>query len=149
MCALGAVFLASTIYGQTVAPKDPMMDARVLGAAAAFATGFAAAQQPPPPPPTTPPPTPTVAPPTPTVAPQAYQATSCTSDFSCGIGYSCVKERYSASGFCAKAVDPTGTPTFQTPSSDSIGPNMGDVDCARNGCPTGFRCDISTGVCLK
>jgi len=132
-CTVAAAFLASTIYGQVVSPEGSSYDAQILAPAAAFASGFAAARYP------------QQSTPTPVHRPPA-----CTSDFSCGIGYTCVKNRYEWSGVCAKAVDSFGVPTFKTPDLDSVGPNTGDdPDCMRDGCPIGFRCDARSGFCLK
>jgi len=75
----------------------------------------------------------------------------CSSDFSCGIGYKCVKAPFQSSGTCMKVVDEYGLPTYDMPSTDSIGPNMnteGDCDFDTD-CPIGFRCHRKYKVCVK
>jgi hypothetical protein len=103
---------------------------------------------------------------TPTVAVPSYSRTTatttgtgsfiappngCMSDFSCGIGYTCVKNNYSSTGFCAKAVTSYGNQTFDLPRLDSVGPKMPvSTDCKMlSDCPIGFRCDLRSGACLK
>jgi hypothetical protein len=87
------------------------------------------------------------------VAPAAttFASKGCTSDFSCGIGHRCVKNNYSGQGFCAKAVDQFGTPTFDLPSTESVLAKVpGDADCHFDTeCPIGFRCDLQSGACLR
>ena len=78
-------------------------------------------------------------------------ALACSSDFDCGIGHSCVKKAYSSEGVCMKNVDEYGTPQYNMPSLDSIGPNMNsDGECTfSTDCPIGFRCDSTYKVCVK
>lgn len=145
-CVVGAILLASTIYGQVVAPKGPDSDLPYLQGAAEFVRGFQAAGQQPR--------SQTQQPSQPQTQPVEIEGLrtrqSCTSDFSCGMGSQCVKPRYQSTGFCAKSVDSTGTRTFEAPDPDSIGPNLGDSsDCEIDGCPAGFRCDARSGVCLR
>jgi hypothetical protein len=75
----------------------------------------------------------------------------CTSDFSCGIGHTCVKANYSGTGYCAKAVNEYGVQTYELPDMDSVFVKMPkDSDCtSAGGCPAGFRCEIRSGACLR
>ena len=85
-------------------------------------------------------------------APGRSLSGECSSDFSCGSGYSCVKPNYSSSGTCMRAVDSTGVPTFKAPRTDSIGPNLpsgSDCNSLGHSCPAGFRCDGSSGACVR
>lgn len=75
----------------------------------------------------------------------------CSSDFSCGIGYTCVKAPLKTSGVCMKSVDEYGLRQFNTPSTQSVGPNLDlqgqcqfDTDC-----PVAFRCDRTYKACIK
>lgn len=75
----------------------------------------------------------------------------CYSDFDCGIGYRCVKAPLQSYGTCMKEVDEYGTPTYEMPSLDSVGPNMnikGDCDFDTD-CPIGFRCHRKYKTCVK
>lgn len=75
----------------------------------------------------------------------------CSSDFDCGIGSRCVKAPLQSSGRCMKSVDEYGTPTYDLPRTDSVGPNMnlgGDCDFDTD-CPIGFRCHRKYKVCVK
>ena len=72
--------------------------------------------------------------------------TGCSSDISCGIGYSCVKPQYSSSGTCMKSVNKFGVQQLNIPKSN-IGINM-DKQCSFDTqCPIGFKC--SNGNCIK
>src|SRR5207245_2558553 len=51
---------------------------------------------------------------------QSEQAKRCTSDYSCGYGAKCVKAEYRSEGYCAKAVDQYGIPTFSPPNPNSV-----------------------------
>jgi hypothetical protein len=90
-----------------------------------------------------------------TPSPSSYSTTpngsSCTSDFSCGIGYKCVKAPLSSIGVCMESVDEQGLKQYNLPSGDSVGPNLNlqgqcnfDSDC-----PVGFRCDRTYKACVK
>lgn len=75
---------------------------------------------------------------------------ACSSDYSCGVGYACVKEPYKSRGVCMKTVDRYGIQTFDMPRSKSIGPNMSGDGCRFvTDCPIGFRCDRELKVCTK
>ena len=76
---------------------------------------------------------------------------ACTSDFSCGIGYTCVKAPLKSNGECMKSVDEYGARQYNVPDSDSIGPNMNlNGQCDFNtDCPIGFRCDRKLKACVK
>lgn len=82
-------------------------------------------------------------------APRA--AGACTSDFSCGIGWRCVKNNFAGHGFCARAVDAYGGPTFELPRTESVMIKVpDDADCTFDtDCPVGFRCDAKSGACLR
>jgi len=75
----------------------------------------------------------------------------CTSDFDCGIGNRCVKAPLESRGICMKSVDEYGLPKYDTPSIDSIGPNMNlEGDCYFDtDCPIGFRCHPKYKTCVK
>lgn len=75
----------------------------------------------------------------------------CSSDFSCGIGYTCVKNTFQSIGYCAKAVNEYGVQTYDLPDPASVGPKMPvSTDCKGLGdCPIGFSCDLRSGACIK
>ena len=76
---------------------------------------------------------------------------ACTSDFGCGVGYTCVKEPLRTEGICMKTVDEYGTREYNLPNVDSIGPNMDlDGQCDYDtDCPIGFKCARKLKVCVK
>jgi hypothetical protein len=74
---------------------------------------------------------------------------TCTSDFSCGVGYECVKPTYSSSGTCMKSVNEYGNPNYQAPKLESIGSNMSSGCRLAQDCPMGFQCDSKSGRCLR
>ena len=76
---------------------------------------------------------------------------SCSSDFSCGTGSKCVKPPFQSSGTCMKSVDEYGVQKFDSPKTDSIGPNTNaSGQCSFNvDCPIGFRCDSQYKACVK
>jgi hypothetical protein len=74
---------------------------------------------------------------------------SCTSDYSCGIGYSCVKKPFSSSGVCLKSVESNGIPTYKSPDSNSIGIKAEGGCMFNTDCPIGFRCDSTLKACVK
>ena len=77
-------------------------------------------------------------------------AKSCSSDFSCGIGYTCVKDSYKTRGTCMESVNKYGSRVYNMPSTSSVGPNMSSGDCKFNtDCPIGFKCDRRAKVCVK
>ena len=78
-------------------------------------------------------------------------ALACASDFNCGYGQHCVKERFAARGVCMDAVDSGGTRTFDGPRRDSININDGSrSSCDSNyDCPIGFECNKNAGVCVR
>jgi hypothetical protein len=75
----------------------------------------------------------------------------CSSDFSCGMGFRCVKDNFASAGFCARAVNEFGLQTFELPDMNSVLLKLpSDSDCKFvTDCPIGFRCDVSSGVCLR
>lgn len=80
-----------------------------------------------------------------------YTDKQCTSDFSCGIGHTCVKAPLKSTGICMKSVNQYGTRQYNTPNTDSIGVNLNlDGQCSFNtDCPVGFRCDSKLKACVK
>ena len=78
-------------------------------------------------------------------------AKSCSSDYSCGMGYTCVKDLYKSRGTCMKTVNRFGVQQFNSPSSSSIGiRGYNDAQCTFNtDCPIGFKCDRGSKVCIK
>jgi hypothetical protein len=76
---------------------------------------------------------------------------SCSSDYNCGVGYTCVKANYASSGFCAQSVNSFGTPTFDLPKMESVLVKMPSAaDCNFDtDCPIGFRCNVRSGACLR
>lgn len=74
----------------------------------------------------------------------------CTSDYSCGVGYACVKEPYKTRGECMRTVDEYGVQTFEMPRDSSLGPKMSGDGCTFvTDCPIGFRCDRELEVCVR
>jgi len=76
---------------------------------------------------------------------------SCTSDFSCAIGYRCVKPPLTSRGECLESVDEYGLMRLELPDLDSIGVNMNiSGECSFNtDCPIGFQCDSRLKACVK
>ena len=98
----------------------------------------------------------TTSPTGPSARPSSSSATSstnksCLSDFSCGVGYTCVKAPLKNRGICLRSVDQDGMRQFNQPSSHSVGPNMNlDGQCTFNlDCPLGFICDQKYKACVK
>jgi len=79
------------------------------------------------------------------------QGNACSSDFSCGIGFICVKNHFASSGFCAVAVDEYGLRQFPEPRTDTFGPAFPSSSGCHfsTDCPIGFHCDVKSGTCLK
>ena len=77
------------------------------------------------------------------------QDNSCSSDYSCGIGYSCVKKPFSSTGVCLKSVDSYGTPTYKMPDPNSIEIKTEGSCTFTTDCPIGFRCDSTLKACVK
>lgn len=73
----------------------------------------------------------------------------CSSDFSCGIGFTCVKAPYKSNGVCTKSVNKYGTRQFNTPNTDSIGVNFNAQCRFTTDCPVGFTCDSKLKACVK
>lgn len=133
--------------------QDPDQAARTRQAtfgilSGAFSAG-ARAQQPPPSPPaqnpyysTSPAPA-SVYDPQPARAPAAAPA-GCFSDYSCGVGFKCVKQGYATNGTCMRAVDANGVPTYSPPGGAAPAKCNFVTDC-----PVGFRCTGYNGVCVK
>jgi hypothetical protein len=70
---------------------------------------------------------------------------TCYSDYGCEYGSKCVKAPYRADGYCARAVDAYGIPTFAGPDSQSVMPG-GEGQCTFDvDCPIAFRCAIEPG----
>jgi len=85
----------------------------------------------------------------PTTTTTSTHDNSCSSDYSCGIGYSCVKKPFSSTGICLKAVDSYGTPTYKMPDSNSINIKTEGSCMFNTDCPIGFRCDNTLKACVK
>ena len=80
---------------------------------------------------------------------KVYSPKSCSSDYSCGVGYKCVKGMYESQGVCMQTVNQYGVQEFGSPKIDSIGVNttaqcQGSLDC-----PIGFTCDMKLKACIK
>lgn len=73
----------------------------------------------------------------------------CTSDYSCGVGYTCVKARYSSNGICMTSVDRDGVKTLNVPNSNSIGVRTSEGCHSIADCPAGFECDYTLKACVK
>ena len=86
-----------------------------------------------------------------TVSKSGYNAISsgCTSDFQCGVGNSCVKQRYSNDGVCMKSVDSNGTRVYNMPNSNSIGVRTSEGCQFNTDCPVGFSCDATYKACVR
>mgnify|MGYP001051146953 CR=1 FL=1 len=84
-------------------------------------------------------------------APSNYLAEGCASDYSCGIGFKCVKAPLKSSGVCMKSVDEHGIKQYNSPESNSVGPNLDlDGQCSFDtDCPIGFKCDREYKACIK
>ncbi len=81
---------------------------------------------------------------------KSYNSNSCTSDFNCGTGYSCVKKLYSNDGVCLKSVDSYGMQIYNSPSADSIGVRTSKDRCNFDtDCPVRFRCDANLKACVQ
>jgi len=84
--------------------------------------------------------------------PSAVNAPECSSDFQCKYGQRCVKDSGAFRGICATSVNRAGTPSFEPPRSNSVGPGKGECSFDTQ-CPVGFRCVKTSGGlrgnCLK
>ena len=81
---------------------------------------------------------------------ETVYAKSCSSDFSCGIGQTCVKAPYKTRGTCMKTVNRYGIQKYNMPSTRSVGPNMSGGQCTFNtDCPIGFKCNRRLKACIK
>lgn len=82
---------------------------------------------------------------------QVLQEASCSSDFSCGVGFQCVKAPLKSTGVCMQSVNEYGTREFTIPNTNSIGPNMNmNGQCSfTTDCPIGFSCDTKLKACVK
>ena len=78
-------------------------------------------------------------------------AKSCSSDYSCNYGQSCVKEMFKSRGVCMTNVNEFGTKTYSAPKSSSLGyKSYDDAQCTFDlDCPIGFDCDRRYKVCVK
>ena len=56
-------------------------------------------------------------------------------------GAKCVKAEYRSEGYCAKAVDQYGIPTFSEPNPNSVGPGAQGQCQFSTDCPVGFQCE--------
>lgn len=73
----------------------------------------------------------------------------CSSDFYCGVGYSCVKKPSTNNGVCMMSVDSDGVRNFASPSTDSIGVRTTDGCRFNTDCPVGFSCDEVYKACVR
>lgn len=73
----------------------------------------------------------------------------CSSDFSCGIGSSCVKARFSSNGVCMRTVDANGSRIYNSPSLESVGVRASEGCRFNSDCAIGFNCDNRLKVCIK
>jgi hypothetical protein len=85
----------------------------------------------------------------------AYGKT-CSSDYDCGMGNSCLKQMYQSTGVCAQRVNEYGNRDFGSgPNPGSFGPKMNDSGMCSftTDCPIGFTCRKSSGSlkghCIK
>jgi len=76
-------------------------------------------------------------------------AKSCSSDFSCGMGYTCVKQPFKMSGTCMKTVNNYGVRTYNSPSTNSIGVKTSGSCTFNTDCSIGFKCDRKYKECVK
>lgn len=141
-CITATAFLASGLYGhfEKVDPDStwsPGTGAAFGAGLAGFAAGFNAAR--------TQTSTPASVP-----MPEVEQS-GCVDDFGCGMGRRCVKRQYASYGVCIRTVDDVGAPTFDSPNLDSIGPKLpSSSDCTIDAdCRAGFRCDATSGACIR
>jgi hypothetical protein len=81
--------------------------------------------------------------------PTSVNDNSCSSDYSCGIGFSCVKKPFSSTEVCLKSVNSYGTPTYKIPDPGSIGVKTEGSCTYTTDCPVGFRCDSNLKACVK
>ncbi|TYO96764.1 endonuclease YncB(thermonuclease family) [Geothermobacter ehrlichii] len=77
------------------------------------------------------------------------KAIKCRSDYTCRIGYMCMKKPYRSEGICVKRVDKYGIQSFDPPQADSVGPRLDEGCISSVDCPTGFRCDPFYKQCVK
>lgn len=78
-------------------------------------------------------------------------ARGCASDYSCGVGYKCIKEPLKSRGICFRSVNSSGGKVFNMPDPESVGINTdmkGQCDFTTD-CPIGFKCDRVRKVCIK
>lgn len=78
---------------------------------------------------------------------------TCSNDYGCSYGSTCVKDQFKMQGFCAKKVDAYGIQTLTPPNPDSVYLG-GEGDCSFDtDCPIGFKCVKGQGqlkgYCLK
>ena len=77
---------------------------------------------------------------------------TCSSDYSCGYGSTCVKHQFESQGYCAQTTNAYGTPTYAAPNPNSFGPGHPDQCRWDTDCGPGWRCDKGaglTGTCVR
>lgn len=81
----------------------------------------------------------------------AASENTCSSDFSCGTGYKCIKAPMKSTGTCMQSVGQNGLRRFDNPDVNSVGPNMNiNGQCSFSAdCPLGFTCDKRLKACVK
>ena len=78
-----------------------------------------------------------------------YEGKPCSSDYTCGVGFSCVKKPFSTTGVCMQAVNSRGVPVYKRPDSSSTRiKTRGDCDSLTD-CPAGFTCHPTLKACVK
>jgi len=78
-----------------------------------------------------------------------YSDKECSSDFSCSIGYKCVKAPLKSRGVCMRSVDEYGLKQYNMPNTNSVGPNLNLDGQFNTDCPIGFKCDKTYKACVK
>jgi hypothetical protein len=83
---------------------------------------------------------------------QAVAAKTCSNDYECAYGQTCIKQHLQFEGVCAQAVNQYGAPVYTPPRNNSWGPG-GPGECVYDTqCPFGFTCikgDALMGTCMR
>lgn len=82
---------------------------------------------------------------------EGLAANECSSDFGCGAGRRCLKDNFRSSGYCVDAVNEAGVRVYGLPDMGSVFVKVPtSLDCHVNtDCPVGFRCQASSGACVR
>jgi hypothetical protein len=93
------------------------------------------------------------APPAPSFGEPLVTMPGCTSDYDCsGYGQRCVRKNGYTAGQCMKIVDQNGLPSLDPPPKSITGTKVPYEQSCTGAvlmCPIGFRCDRSTGACVR